>query len=208
MQSTEAQLRSARRFVLQTFAATGRSPSLVDIQRRFDLASTDEADTLMRDLETTGSVHRNVGDTAITHAYPFSNEPTVHRVQLADGPEVYSMCAIDALGMPYMLKRDAKVGSVCEQCRSNIIVHVERQQVVSRSPSDIVVWYAAVSDGCVVATDLCPSLNVCSAAHLDMWRAEHPESDGRMLNFDQAVEAGRSTFENMMQEGSELRLEP
>jgi hypothetical protein len=209
MQSTNVQLRSARRFVLQTFAATGRSPSLADIQRRFHLASPDEADTLVRDLETAGSVHRNPGDAAITHAYPFSNEPTAHRVQLAGGPEVYAMCAIDALGMPYMLKQDASVASVCEHCGSHITVRVERQQVVSRSPSDIVVWYAAAREGCVVATDLCPSLNFfCSAAHLGMWRAAHAHADGRMLNFEQAVEAGRKTFENMMEEGSELRLEP
>ena len=199
--------RSAHRFVLETFAETGHSPSLEEIRRRFGLASVSDAEALVVELERGGSIHRNAGDATITHAYPFSNEPTAHRVQLAGGPDVYAMCAIDALGMPYMLKQNAEITSVCEQCAASIAVRIEGQQAVQRSPSDIVVWYAKAGEGCVLATDLCPKLNFfCSAAHLDAWQAQHPGNEGRMLNFEQAVEAGRKSFENLMQDGGELRL--
>src|SRR5215831_684656 len=99
------------RFILETFARTGHSPTLEDIQHKFVLSSIKEADSRVAELERRGSVHRNPGDREITHAYPFSNEPTSHRVQLANGPQVYAMCAIDALGMPFMLKKDAKIRS-------------------------------------------------------------------------------------------------
>ena len=147
------------------------------------------------------------GDSAITHAYPFSNEPTAHRVQLAGGPSVYAMCAIDALGMPFMLKRNADITSACEQCGGAIAVRIENQQVVERAPTDIVVWYTTVAEGCVLATDLCPNLNFfCSAAHLQAWQDVRPESAGKMMTFDQAVERARFSFENLMQDGADLRL--
>jgi len=73
-------------FILETFAKTGRSLTLENIQREFTLSGIEEADSLVAKLERQGSVHRNSGDRVITHAYPFSNEPTAHRVQLADGP--------------------------------------------------------------------------------------------------------------------------
>ncbi len=203
-------LTTARNFILETFAHTGHSPSLEDIRVRFDLTSTADADALVDELERAGAIHRNDGDTAITHAYPFSNEPTAHRVQLAGGPRVYAMCAIDALGMPYMLKRDAAVTSACEHCGGVITVRIESQRVVERTPADIVVWFGTVGDGCVLATDLCPNLNFfCSADHLKAWQAAHPASDGAMMTFDQAVARGRLSFENLMQDGNELRvLEP
>lgn len=43
------------------------------------------------------------GDRRVVVAYPFSAQPTRHRVTLHDGRTYYAMCAIDALGIPYML---------------------------------------------------------------------------------------------------------
>jgi hypothetical protein len=42
----------------------------------------------------------------IRAAYPFSATQTPHRVRIAGGAEVWSMCAIDALGIPAMLGRE------------------------------------------------------------------------------------------------------
>ena len=35
--------------------------------------------------------------------------PSMHRVQLAGGPAVWAMCAIDLLGIPQMADRDATI---------------------------------------------------------------------------------------------------
>ena len=189
------------RFILQTFATTGQAPTLEAIQARFDLASLDEADTRLRDLEEGGCIHRKEGDRLVTHAYPFSNEPTPHRVSLADGPQVYAMCAIDALGMPFMLKRDAQIHSECTQCQDEVTVHIQHEWLTQHSPAGLVVWFPTVQGSCVAATDLCPSVNFfCSATHLDQWRAAHPEKQGEQLSLELALAGGRNVFEPLLQD--------
>ncbi len=186
-------------YVLQTFAETGHSPTLEHIRDRFSLRTLGEADAMVAALERAGSIHRDPGDGAITHAYPFSNEPTAHRVLLADGPEVYAMCAIDALGMLFMLRRGAEITSVCAACGADVRVHVRGGAVTSYAPIEIVVWAGQISEGCVAATDLCPDLNFfCSPACMDAWTSAHPEKLGERLGFEDAVSRGRQVFEDLL----------
>ncbi len=194
---------TVHRYILATFATTGHAPTLEAIQAQFGLASLEEADARVTELEERGCIHRNAGDRVVTHAYPFSNEPTPHRVHLAGGPQVYAMCAVDALGMPFMLKRDAEIHSCCRQCQDEVTVHIHHEEVTQQNPSGLVVWLPTVPGKCVAATDLCPSLNFfCSAAHLDQWRAAHPDTHGQKLTLEQALAGGRKTFEPLLQDGA------
>jgi hypothetical protein len=45
-------------------------------------------------------VHSDPASGTIGVAYPFSGRPTSHQVELAGGPTVSAMCALDALGIP------------------------------------------------------------------------------------------------------------
>lgn len=194
------------RFILEMFAKTGRSPILEDIQREFALSSREEADSLVAELERRGSVHRNPGDREITHAYPFSNEPTPHKVQVVDGPQVYAMCAVDALGIPFMLKKDTEICSACVQCGDEIQIQVKSEQITQQSPEGITVWLPTVKEKCVAATDLCPDINFfCSPAHLKQWNTEHPEQNGQLLTLTQALAYGRKTFEPLLQGATDGR---
>jgi hypothetical protein len=186
------------RFILESFAVTGRSPSLEEIRERFELSTLGDAEARVSTLERSGAIHRNPGDNAITHAYPFSNEQTPHRVRLVGGPEVYAMCAIDALGMPFMLRRDADIVSRCAGCGSEIRVVVRVREIASHEPADIVVWLAERPEGCVAATDLCPDLNFfCSPDHLARWR-DGNDAHGEHLNLVEAVARGREVFERLI----------
>ena len=186
-------------YVLQTFAETGHSPTLEHIRDRFSLRTLSEADAMVAALELAGSIHRNPGDGAITHAYPFSNEPTAHRVLLAGGPQVYAMCAIDALGMPFMLRRDADIVSTCARCGVEVRVEVRSGRVTAYAPSDVTVWLGEMSEGCVAATDLCPDLNFfCSPVCVDAWTIVRPDTRGERLNFDEALTRGRQVFEGLL----------
>jgi hypothetical protein len=186
-------------FVLEAFAATGHSPTVEQIRERFFLRTLAEADAMVATLERAGSIHRDPGDGAITHAYPFSNEPTTHRVLVAGGPQVYAMCAIDALGMPFMLRRDAEITSACAGCGAEVHADVRGGQVTGYTPSDVTVWLGEMSEDCVVATDVCPDLNFfCSSACVDSWAAAHPEKLGERLSFEDAVSRGRHVFENLL----------
>jgi|SRR5215813_253749 len=109
------------------------------------------------------------------------------------------MCAIDALGMPFMLRRDAEIRSVCAQCGGEIQIQVLAGRVIKHSPEDLVVWFPTVRERCVAATDLCPTLNFfCSPLHLRQWTTIHPEHSGQPLTLAQALDSGRNTFEPLL----------
>jgi Alkylmercury lyase len=193
------------RFILETFAATGRAPSLEEIRARFQLGTFEEAESRVAQLESAGTIHRTPGDASITHAYPFSNEPTAHVVQLDGGPRVFAMCAIDALGMPFMLKRDALIESSCMDCGSPVLVDVAKGTVARHEPPELMVWLADQPEGCVVATDICPNLNFfCSAEHLGRWQ-HGSGSAGRRLTLAEAVAYGRQVFESLMDDDAASR---
>ena len=63
----------------------------------------------MDELAAVDAVHVVNGVVAV--AYPFSGTPTPHRVELDGLPAVYAMCAIDALGLPFMASRDGRITS-------------------------------------------------------------------------------------------------
>jgi len=187
------------RFVLETFATTGRSPTLEEVRRRFSLATVGDAEAMVEELARSGAVHRNPGDRGITHAYPFSDEATAHRVRIAGGPEVYAMCAIDALGMPFMLRRDADIASACESCGADVTVAVRDGRAASWAPDGIMVWMKEAGAGCVAATDLCPDLNFfCSPACASAWAAAHPEQHGEQIGLAEALARGRQVFEALL----------
>lgn len=187
------------RFVLETFAVTGRSPTLEQIRSRMSLSTIDEAEESLAELERRGSIHRKPGDGAVTHAYPFSDEPTAHRVRLAGGPEVYAMCAIDALGMPFMLRKDAVIVSTCAGCGRDVRVEIASGRIAAHDPAHVAVWYGTVEQGCVPATDLCPDLNFfCSPEHLAAWSHAQADRTGEALTLDEALRRGRQVFEDLL----------
>ena len=121
------------------------------------------------------------------------------RVRLAGGPEVFAMCAIDALGMPFMLRRDVDIASACAGCGVEVRVEVRGGRVGAHAPSDVTVWFGDTSEGCVAATDLCPDLNFfCSPACREGWNRTHPEKRGMGLGLEDAVSRGRRVFEDLL----------
>jgi hypothetical protein len=109
------------RAILLSFVAHSRAPSpdnVAELAHEFDvpLAST-LAHMAAQDL-----LQRDPASGQVRAAYPFSGVPTSHRVTLfADqsgehaeesAAQVYAMCALDALGVPLMLRRAALISSV------------------------------------------------------------------------------------------------
>lgn len=189
------------RFILEMFVKTGRSPTLKDIQQEFALSSTEEAEAQVAALERLGSIHRNLGDRQITYAYPFSNEPTLHQVKITGGPQVYALCAIDALGIPFMLKRDVEIHSACAHCNREIRIQVKSGRIAQQNPERMVVSYTKPDGCCVAAIEQCPHLNFfCSAEHLNQWSVGQPEQTIQMLTLHEALKGGRKAFETLLQE--------
>jgi hypothetical protein len=103
---TSAQ-RALHRRILQAFAG-GTVPTR---QRLAGWTAPRDADDALAVLQARDLVHRDPRSGAVTVAYPFSAAPTAHHVRLGAGVEVFAMCAIDALGIAFMLDEPTHVHS-------------------------------------------------------------------------------------------------
>ncbi|MFQ5684679.1 MAG: alkylmercury lyase family protein, partial [Candidatus Binatia bacterium] len=128
-------------------------------------------------------------------AYPFSSTPTPHRVRLM-GREVFALCAVDALGIPAMLRETAEISSRCAHCHTQVEVAVSVQGLGQYRPGDSVVWFPLGKDVCCpVAQSRCPEINFfCSTQHRDSWLQTRGGPEGLPLTMDEAFEVGREIF--------------
>ena len=90
--------------ILDRLVADGAPLELASLRHR---AAVDELDD--RDLVY-------VSDGRVVLAYPWSGTPTAFVTVLADGRERWACCAIDALGVPALLRQPVTVRATCHHC--------------------------------------------------------------------------------------------
>jgi hypothetical protein len=206
--------RVVHRAILHGFAERGRPPT-----REALIAVTDERDldAALDELHDRDVVRLEKGRQVLA-AYPFSTRPTRHVVDIAGGPSVHAMCAIDALGIPAMLGRDATIRSTDPHNGRSVTVTVYNGQA-AWMPDTTVVYVGAIGaahtedschpytagDACgapaPVAERCCTVLNFFTApsgAHA--WLADHPEVTGRLLTQEQALRLGADIFGRLLED--------
>lgn len=135
---------------------------------------------------------------AVTAAYPFSGVPTAHRVMVSGGREVFSMCAIDALGIPFMLGIDAVVVSEDPVTGEAIRITVRDGEARWEPATACMVAGCVEGDGPIAQT-LCPIVNFFAApASAEAYLATHPEVSGHVLDQAAAVRSGQRAFREML----------
>jgi hypothetical protein len=194
-----AQLPAATRQVYQAilrhFAATGSAPGDDIIRAAADRAGTDPTAALQAlaaaDLIALDAHSRLVA------AYPFSPTPTRHLV--AVGPiTVSAMCAIDALGIPYMLGTDAVIASTDPHSGQPVQVTVTNGEAIFEPAAAVVVYAATGTAGPSVDT-CCTTINFfASSGTAHAWTAAHPAGIVIVLSQDQAIALGRHIFEILL----------
>ncbi|HEY1642868.1 MAG TPA: alkylmercury lyase family protein [Streptosporangiaceae bacterium] len=118
---------------------------------------------------------------SVSVADPFSAVPSGHRVQLADGPSVWAMCAIDALGIPQMAGRDATITATDPHSGEPVRVEVTAGEW-RWSPPSTSVLVALADTGDASALCACPHVNFhTSPDHARAYLAHHPELTGELL---------------------------
>ncbi|HEX2104791.1 MAG TPA: organomercurial lyase [Solirubrobacteraceae bacterium] len=132
------------------------------------------------------------GDVAV--AYPFSARPTRHRVRLADGRRYWANCAIDALGVPYMLRAPGVVEAREPDGEQAITVAVEPDTGTLRcDPPGATVVVAASGNGCVAAC-ACPHINAFGSRGAAERYLAASGLRGTILDVPAAAAAGRALF--------------
>jgi hypothetical protein len=181
-----------RLYALILYRFTEGGPPDRDELSRLGLGEDALSELVERDLVALGP-H---GQVAV--AYPFSTMPTRHQVRTQRGQTYWAMCAIDALGMPYLLHQAAEIrapepGSDCE-----IIVAIDPvAQTLRPDPACAAVVVARTGDGCAAAC-ACPHINLfASSAAAERYLAGS-DLYGAILDVATATAAGRRVFGDLL----------
>lgn len=191
-------LRQVHQAILRHFAATGTAPTDADIRAAVDAADLDTAKALRQlareDLVAVDSAGRLVA------AYPFSPTPTPHVVSFGD-VEVFAMCAIDALGMPFMLGTDATITSADPHTGQPVRATITNG-AATYQPAEAVIVYAATGNTGRSVDTCCSTINFfTSGSNAQDWISAHPNLAATVLDQDQAVMLGRDIFEPLLAGG-------
>jgi Alkylmercury lyase len=144
-------------------------------------------------------IQRDPDTGAITVAYPFSGVPTAHIVTLAGGNPVYAMCAIDALGIPFMLGRSASVVSSDPWTGEQVRVAL-RDGVAEWEPAGAVVLYGKAGEDGPASVQRCPIINFfASAVSAEAYQRSRSDLfDLHLLDQDAALRSGIRSFGDLL----------
>ncbi len=216
--------RAAYRFyraLLLAFPERGGPPDRAMLRRLARCFGIGLDATLAR-LAAEDLAQRDPATGAIRAAYPFSGVPTAHRVTLLGDPgrtpevQIYAMCALDALGIPLMLRRSALVTSVDPLSGEAVRVHVwqadaDAEGTESGLPGWRAEWdpvtavvYARPEDPMADAADIaaacrCPVTNFFSAqAQARRWAERHGAPGDVLLASAQALQRAERRFGGLL----------
>jgi hypothetical protein len=190
-----------RRFILAQTPILGDIPSIDRIMNSFNHISKQEMETILDRLDQMDYIHLNSEKTAIESSYPFSGTETSHIVTInKEGyKKVFAMCAIDALGISFMMDCDVSIVSKCYHCDDKVEIEIKNNEIVSLEPKDVVVWFDQ-EYSCCAATSCCPYTNFFSSQpHFDKWQEGKIKRKGDILQIQEAFYLGKMIFEDRME---------
>ena len=154
-------------------------------------------DSAVAELEAADLVHLDGEEVAV--ACPFSGRPTRQQAELDGLPARYAMCAmcaIDALGIPAMTRRNGRIAGTGPR-GAPVVVSV-RDGRWRWTPAGTVVVFARTADcgtDCASWEVMCPHTAFhASRDSAQAYLAARPDIDGKILDQQAAVESGRRGF--------------
>ena len=185
-----------RTTLLRLYAEQGRAPPIGELARHAGVGET-AIRSYLTSLKARDLVVLDADGERIVGAYPWTDRATEHRVSLGE-QTLNACCAIDALGVGDMYRRDVEIRSRCRACGAPVTVATSDRgrAVADVRPGSAVVWSGVRLTGGCAANSMCTIIAFfCDDAHLEAWRAEHdPEARGFRLSIDEALQAGRAIF--------------
>ncbi|OQW35740.1 MAG: hypothetical protein A4E20_09140 [Nitrospira sp. SG-bin2] len=190
-----------RRYVLTRYPLLGRAPTRQEMVTALDCVSAEEIQATLERLHELDMLCLDSGSQEIRLAYPFSSVPTRHLVRFpgwGDTAPVYAQCAVDALGIPFMVQEDVSIASSCAHCAESVTVKIERGAIVTADPPRTVVWAGTTRTG-HAADSVCPTINFfCSPNHAIAWRQQQRDVAGQVLGLGEALYVGKGIFEDLL----------
>ncbi|TXS49336.1 alkylmercury lyase [Streptomyces sp. uw30] len=189
-------LRGMQQAILRHFAATGQAPATPDLAA-VAAAHGRTAPEVLAELAVEDFLTLD-DEGHVRAAYPFSAVPTHHRVRLTDGTQIWSMCAIDALGIPDMLDTDAVITSA-DPISGETISITSTDGHMTWQPATAVVYVGRRCCTGPAADVACSALNFfTSRRHARTWAEQHPDHTGRAVDQARAEALGRAIFGHLL----------
>lgn len=195
-------LRAVHQRVLRAMADTGVAPQPAELARAAAPYGV-SAEQVLAELHAADFLRLDAAG-QIRAAYPFSAVPTPHRVQIVGGPQVFAMCAIDALGVAAMLGRDVHVTSTdpLDGCPVTVEVCATGQARWTPASSVVFAGQQAACDSCPPAPTPGSAAEVCCGyvnffadpADAHAWAEDHPQVHGQVLDQAVALQLGVAIF--------------
>ncbi len=187
-----------RVILIQFYMEQRRAPMVCELAERAALSES-TVRRLLEQLRERDLVVLENGK--IVGAYPFTDRNTGHHVTLSSGT-INAMCAIDALGVGAMTRRDVTVASSCSYCSAPIRITTRGlgRELARVDPEIAVVWQSVRYHGACAAESLCRDTSFfCSVDHLAKWRRERcADEPGIQLRMDEALQMARALFDPIL----------
>jgi alkylmercury lyase-like protein len=192
-------LRALHRRLLAAFLTLGGPPEPAAVAGMAAGLGLDP-DRALGALAAADLVHRDPASGTISVVYPFSGRPTAHQVELAGGPTVFAMCALDALGIPQMTHRDARIRATDPVSSQPVTVDVLHGAWRWEPATTVVLVATATGGTCgAVADCCCPHINFhTDPQHAQTYLQAHPGMTGELLNQADAVATARRIFGGLL----------
>jgi hypothetical protein len=192
----ERGLRAVQQEVLRGFASTGAQPEPAQLDRVVEPFGVPAAAVL---AELAAEDFLTLDDSGrIRAAYPFSAEETEHVVRIADGPTVFSMCAIDALGIPVMLGADAVISSRDPVTGERVRVEFTGGRATWH-PASAVVYNGTLPEAGPAAAVCCGVLRFFTdRGTAERWIGQHADLSGAVLDHQEAERLGADIFGSLL----------
>ena len=116
-----------RIYIYRFFIDRGRAPSVVEMAKGLRHPLKDVQAALQRLSETHAFVLQENGE--LWRAAPFSSVPTSFPVKIGRH-SWYGNCIWDALGIPAMLHKDARIDASCGCCNFEMVLNVKDGQLL------------------------------------------------------------------------------
>jgi Alkylmercury lyase len=188
--------RAVHRCILRVFAKHGAPPSMLELVSAASPFASPVEEIVAR-LHASDVIRLGASG-FIEVAYPFSALPTRHRIRLAHGGEAYSMCAVDALGIAFMLDTDTVIETSDPVNGTPITVTVERGEPTGK-PSSAVVFVGIRSGTGPTAETCCDYLNFFTdRPSAQAWAELNPQVTGGILDLSEATRLGQTIFGGLL----------
>lgn len=185
------------RHILEGIATTGTPPTRAQLTGWAGELGI-ELSPALRALADAELVFTDTQGTTVTGGVPFAaDNVSVHRVRIVGGPAVAANCAVDALGIPAMLGRDAEILS-SDPHNGEPVVATSQAGTWRWRPESAVVFVGSNGSSGPLTQSCCPVINFFTDEdNARAYQRQH-HLEGDVLTMPEAAEAGALVFGDLL----------